>query len=57
MSLYYVYTQRMCAELMLKGHKLRGVEPSKKRKGYNVFVFTNSEELKDDINKLTLVNR
>lgn len=49
---YYVYTQKICAELMLKGHKLIGVEPSKKREGYNVFSFLDSKKLQRDIEEL-----
>ena len=52
MKPYYVYTQKICAELMLKNHKLIGIEPSKKREGYNVFVFMDSEKLRKDVKEL-----
>lgn len=52
MKPYYVFTQRLCAELMLREHKLIGIEPSKKREGYNVFVFNDSENLRKDISEL-----
>lgn len=52
MKLYYVYTQRVCAELMLKGHKLLNIEPSKKREGYNVFVFRETGILRKDVEEL-----
>ena len=57
MKPYYVYTQKMCAELMLKGHKLIGVEPSKKREGFKVFVFISSEELKKDVDELVATRK
>ncbi len=53
MKPYYVYTQRLCAKLMLLGYKLIGMEPSKKRKGYNVFLFKDSKKLRNDIRRLT----
>lgn len=52
MKLYYVYTQKICAELMLKGHKLIKIEPSKNRKGFNVFVFVDNEKLRKDVKDL-----
>lgn len=52
MNHYYIYTQKMCAELMLRGHKLIGIEPSKKRENFNVFVFIHSEKLKNDVDKI-----
>lgn len=57
MKYYYIYTQKMCAELMLKGHKLIGVEPSKKRESFNVFVFIDSEKLKSDVHRLIIANK
>lgn len=48
MKPYYVFTQKLCAELMLREHKLISIEPSKKRKGYNVFIFNDSENLRKD---------
>ena len=53
MKKYYVYTQRICAELMLMGHKLIDVEPSKKRDGFKVFIFTDSEKLREEVMYLT----
>lgn len=52
MKPYYVYTQKMCAELMLKGHKLTSIEPSQKREGFNVFVFIDNEKLRKDVKEL-----
>ena len=52
MKSYYVYTQKICAELMLKGYKLIGIEPSKKREGFNVFIFVDSERLRKDVSDL-----
>lgn len=52
MKLYYVYTQRICAELMLKGYKLISIEPSEKREGYNVFGFEDTERLRKEIKRL-----
>ena len=52
MKPYYIYTQKLCAELMLKGYKLINIEPSKKRKGYNVFIFEDNEKLRKDIDEL-----
>ncbi len=52
MKPYYIFTQKLCAELMLREHKLIGIEPSKKRKGYNVFIFNDSEKLRKDIEML-----
>lgn len=53
MKKYYIYTQRICAELMLENHKLIDIEPSKKREGFNVFIFRDSKKLRKDIEKLT----
>lgn len=57
MKPYYVYTQKMCAELMLRGHKLIGIEPSKKREGFKVFVFISSEELRKDVDELVAARK
>ena len=57
MKPYYVYTQKMCAELMLKGHKLIDVEPSKKREGFKVFIFIDNEKLRKDVNELMATNK
>lgn len=57
MKPYYVYTQKICAELMLKGYKLIGIEPSKKCEGYNVFVFIDSEKLRKDVDELMAANK
>lgn len=57
MKPYYIYTQKMCAELMLLGYKLISMEPSKKRKGYNVFLFEDSEDLRKDVSKLTATKK
>lgn len=57
MKSYYVYTQKICAGLMLKGHKLIGIEPSKKREGFNVFVFVDDEKLRKDVRGLMTTNK
>lgn len=57
MKLYYVYTQKMCAELMLKGYKLLSVEPSQKREGYNVFIFRDSERLRNEVKELMIASK
>lgn len=57
MKPYYVYTQKICAELMLLGYKLIGVEPSKKREGFNVFVFIDNEKLRKDVKELMAANK
>ena len=57
MKSYYVYTQKICAELMLKGHKLIGIEPSQKREGFKVFIFIDNERLRKDIHELMAANK
>lgn len=52
MKKYYIYTQRICALLMLKGYKLIQIEPSKKREGFNVFIFKDSEKFRQDVEEL-----
>lgn len=52
MKLYYVYTQKMCANLMLLGYKLISIEPSEKREGYNVFGFEDTEKLRKEVKRL-----
>lgn len=57
MKPYYVYTQKMCAKLMLKGHKLIDIEPSKKREGFKVFIFIDNERLRKDVHELMAANK
>lgn len=57
MKLYYIYTQRICAELMLLGYKLISLEPSEKREGYNVFGFEDTGKLRKEIKRLMTTNK
>lgn len=50
-----IYSQRMAANLMLKGFVLQGIEKNQNKSGKNIFYFKNSEELKKAMNEISKV--
>ena len=44
-----IFSQSVCAKLMLKGHRLQGMQPDKKYPERNVFFFENTEKTRNDL--------
>ncbi len=48
-----IYSQRMTAELMLKGFVLQGMDKNQNKSGKNVFYFKDSEEIKKAMREIS----
>lgn len=48
-----IYSQRMAAQLMLKGFVLQGMDKSEKNIRKNVFYFKDSDELKKTMSEIS----
>lgn len=44
-----IFSQSVCAKLMLKGHRLQGMQPDRKYPERNVFFFENTEKTRNDL--------
>ena len=52
MGYYKIFTQEMCAKLMLKGFVLQGIEKDSRNEKFNLFLFRDSANLRDTVNKI-----
>lgn len=53
MKQYVVHSQKMAGWLIYCGHKLICIGENKKRPGFNVFIFVDSEQLRIDMSEYT----
>lgn len=44
-----IFSQSVCAKLMLRGNKLQGMKPDRKYPERNVFFFENTEKVRMDL--------
>lgn len=44
-----IFSQSVCAKLMLRGYKLQGMKPDRKYPERNVFFFENTEKARNDL--------
>ena len=49
---YKIFTQELCAKLMLRGFKLRGLVPDEKNKGFNIFLFDDTEQIRTAVKQI-----
>lgn len=52
MNYFKVFTQRMCSRLMSEGFKLQGIAPDAKFEGYNMFLFEDTERLRQRVKEI-----